>query len=116
VIQRQVQKRRGHMPIRKLLAEIPLVAARLKPVFLMSPMSVAAYLDPKAPPFDLVVFDEASQIPTHDASGVLARGKSAVIVGDSKQLPPTSFFETGGDHDDDDENREELESILNECI
>lgn len=118
VIQRQLQKRRGHMPIRKLLAEIPSLAARLKPVFLMSPMSVAAYLDPKAPPFDLVVFDEASQIPTHDAIGVLARGKSAVIVGDSKQLPPTSFFESSGGDDEapDDNAFEELESILDECI
>jgi very-short-patch-repair endonuclease len=118
VIQRQLQKRRGHMPIRKLLAEIPSLAARLKPAFLMSPMSVAAYLDPNAPPFDLVVFDEASQIPTHDAIGVLARGKSAVVVGDSKQLPPTSFFESSGGDDDapDDNAFEELESILDECI
>lgn len=118
VIQRQLQKRRGHMPIRKLLAEIPALAARLKPVFLMSPMSVATYLDPKAPPFDLVVFDEASQIPTYDAVGVLARGRSAVIVGDSKQLPPTSFFESGGGDDEapDDNAFEELESILDECI
>jgi very-short-patch-repair endonuclease len=118
VIQRQLQKRRGHMPIRKLLAEIPSLAARLKPVFLMSPMSVATYLDPKAPPFDLVVFDEASQIPTHDAIGVLARGRSAVVVGDSKQLPPTSFFESSGGDDEapDDNAFEELESILDECI
>lgn len=118
VIQRQLQKRRGHMPIRKLLAEIPSLAARLKPVFLMSPMSVATYLDPKAPPFDLVVFDEASQIPTHDAVGVLARGKSAVIVGDSKQLPPTSFFESSGGDDEapDDNAFEELESILDESL
>jgi len=118
IIQRQLQKRRSHMPIRKLLAEIPSLAARLKPVFLMSPMSVATYLDPKAPPFDIVVFDEASQIPTHQAVGVLARGRSAVIVGDSKQLPPTSFFDSGGGEEEaPDENAfEELESILDECL
>ncbi|HEY4243203.1 MAG TPA: DUF4011 domain-containing protein [Kofleriaceae bacterium] len=117
ILQRQLQKRRGHMSIRKLLGEIPSLAARLKPVFLMSPISVATYLDPRAAPFDLVVFDEASQIPTYQAVGVLARGASAVVVGDTKQLPPTSFFEAGGGENDRDENDfDELESILDECL
>lgn len=117
VLLKELQKKRGHMPIRKLLAQIPAAAARLKPCFLMSPMSVATYLDPKAPPFDLIVFDEASQIPAHDAIGAIARGRSAVVVGDTRQLPPTSFFQSGGDDDAPDENDfEELESILNECI
>ena len=117
VLQKELQKKRGHMPIRKLLAQIPTLAARLKPCFLMSPMSVATYLDPKAAGFDLVVFDEASQIPAHDAVGVLGRGQSAVIVGDTKQLPPTSFFQsTGEDEAPDDNDFEELESILHECV
>jgi very-short-patch-repair endonuclease len=117
ILQKELQKKRGHMPIRKLLAQIPAVAPRLKPCFLMSPMSVATYLDPKAQPFDIVVFDEASQIPSHDAMGALARGSSAVVVGDTKQLPPTSFFQSGGDDDAfDDDAFEELESVLNECI
>ena len=64
---------------------------RLKPCLLMSPMSVAQYLDANYPPFDVVVFDEASQIPVWDAVGAIARGRQAVIVGDPKQLPPTSF-------------------------
>ncbi len=88
---------------------------RLKPCWLMSPLSVAQYLDPKLPPFDLVVFDEASQIPAWDAIGALARGAEAVIVGDSKQLPPTNFFdkvESGEAEDDSD--FAELESILDE--
>jgi len=117
ILQKELQKKRRHMPIRKLLAEIPALAGRLKPCFLMSPMSVATYLDPRAAGFDIVVFDEASQIPTHDAIGVLARGKSAIVVGDSKQLPPTSFFQAGGDDDAPDDNDfVELESILDECV
>lgn len=117
-LQRELAKKRRQMPIRKLLTEIPSLVARLKPCFLMSPMSVAQYIDPKSTSmkFDLVVFDEASQIPTHDAIGVLARGTSAVIVGDSKQLPPTSFFSTTGDDEDSDLEVEELESILDECV
>lgn len=116
VIQKELQKKRGHLPIRKLLAQVPAVASRLKPCFLMSPMSVATYLDPKAPPFDIVVFDEASQIPAHDAVGALARGKSAVVVGDTNQLPPTTFFQSSDDEPVDDNEFEELESVLNECI
>jgi very-short-patch-repair endonuclease len=116
-LQRELGKKRRQMSIRKLLAEIPSLAARLKPCFLMSPMSVAQYLDPRSSTkFDIVVFDEASQIPTHDAIGVLARGTSAVVVGDSKQLPPTSFFATGSEETEDEVEIEELESILDECI
>lgn len=80
-------------------------------------MSVAQYLSPDHPPFDLVVFDEASQIPVWDAIGVLARGKQAVIVGDPKQLPPTTFFQRSeGEVGVGDEELEDLESILDECI
>ena len=61
---------------------------------LMSPISVAQYIDPNADKFDLVVFDEASQMPTYEAVGAIARGKNIIIVGDPKQMPPTSFFAT----------------------
>ena len=117
-LQRELAKKRRQMSIRNLLQEIPALASRLKPCFLMSPMSVAQYLDPKTTPkFDVIVFDEASQITTHDAIGALARGTNAVVVGDSKQLPPTSFFQGGDDEDSDDETGgEELESILDECL
>jgi very-short-patch-repair endonuclease len=114
LLQRELQKKKRHMPIRKLLAETSSLVARLKPCFLMSPMSVASYLDLRTTKFDIVVFDEASQIPTHDAIGVLARGESAVVVGDSKQLPPTMFFHSEDDSDDEMDS-EELESILDEC-
>ncbi|MDX2016059.1 MAG: DUF3320 domain-containing protein [Planctomycetota bacterium] len=116
VLKRQLALQRRHMPVRRLIEKLPNVLPRLKPCWLMSPLSVAQYLDPKLPPFDLVVFDEASQIPAWDAIGALARGAEAVIVGDSKQLPPTNFFdkvESGEAEDDSD--FAELESILDEA-
>ena len=82
---------------------------------LMSPISAAQYLDPRREPFDIVVFDEASQLPTCKAVGVLARGKDAVIVGDPKQMPPTSFFATNA-VDEDNLEAEDLESILDDCL
>lgn len=119
ILRRQMQKQRGHLPVRSLIRKIPNLLARLKPCLLMSPISVAQYLDPGHPAFDLVVFDEASQIPVWDAVGVIARGKDAVIVGDPKQLPPTSFFmkaDSEGDSDEDDTSVEDLESILDDCM
>ncbi len=83
----------------------------------MSPLSVAQYLDPAHPPFDLVVFDEASQIPVWDAVGAIARGKEAVIVGDPKQLPPTNFFARTDDAEEsEDDVVEDMESILDDCL
>lgn len=82
-------------------------------------ISVAQYLDTSTVKFDLVVFDEASQIPTWDAVGAIARGKQVIIVGDPKQLPPTNFFGSGGassDAESEEVEVEDLESILDECI
>ncbi len=117
ILLRQTQRQRGHLPLRSLFAQIPRLLGKLKPVLLMSPLSVAQYLDPKHPPFDLVVFDEASQIPVWDAIGAMARGSSVVIVGDPRQLPPTSFFERAEADDEpaDDEEVRDLESILDDC-
>lgn len=64
----------------------------IKPYFMMSPLTVAQYLDGSTPSFDLVIFDEASQLPTEDAVGAIVRGKRLAVVGDPKQLPPTNFF------------------------
>jgi very-short-patch-repair endonuclease len=117
ILRRQLQRQRGHMPIRALFQRIPNLLPRLKPCLLMSPISVAQYLDPAYPPFDLIVFDEASQIPVWDAVGAIARGEEAVIVGDPKQLPPTSFFSRSDEQDlGDDDVVEDLESILDDCI
>ncbi|MEZ4268864.1 MAG: DUF3320 domain-containing protein [Myxococcota bacterium] len=114
---REGQKKSRHMPLRKLFQQIPSLLGRLKPCLLMSPLSVAQYLDPKMPAFDLVVFDEASQIPAWDAIGAIARGNQLVVVGDPKQLPPTNFFQKmESDEAVDDNDFEELESILNECL
>ncbi|MBK9428006.1 MAG: DUF3320 domain-containing protein [Gammaproteobacteria bacterium] len=118
-LRRELQRQRGHMPVRQLVKELPSLLPKLKPCLLMSPLSVAQYLDAGYAPFDLVVFDEASQIPVWDAVGAIARGKQLVVVGDPKQLPPTNFFNksTGADGDStDDEQVEDLESILDECL
>ena len=119
IVRREIGKKRRHMAVRQLFQKISNLLPRLKPCLLMSPMSVAQYLDAGHPAFDIVVFDEASQIPVWDAVGVIARAKQAVIVGDPKQLPPTSFFSKTEDDDDDAQETalvEDLESILDECI
>ena len=117
ILHRELMKRRN-MPIRRLFERIPNVLSRLKPCMLMSPLSVAQYLGPDFPTFDLVVFDEASQIPPWDAVGAIARGEKLVVVGDSKQLPPTNFFQRSqeGEELEDEDDLREMESILDECI
>ncbi|XAL98626.1 DUF3320 domain-containing protein [Phycisphaeraceae bacterium D3-23] len=117
ILKRQMKLKRRHMPVRKLMQAVPNLLPRLKPCLLMSPLSVAQYLDADYPPFDIVVFDEASQIPVWDAVGAIARGTTCVVVGDSKQLPPTSFFHKleSDDAVPDENDFEELESILDEC-
>jgi very-short-patch-repair endonuclease len=118
ILKREIGKKRNHMPVRALFKKIPNLLLRLKPCILMSPISVAQYLDATHPPFDVVVFDEASQIPVWDAIGAIARGKQAVIVGDPKQLPPTAFFQRMEDSEEmeDIDTVEDLESILDDCI
>ena len=115
VLQRCIKSGGRGVSIRKLFDQIPNLLPRLCPCMLMSPISAAQYLDPKREPFDIVVFDEASQLPTCKAVGVLARGKDAVIVGDPKQMPPTSFFATNA-VDEDNLEAEDLESILDDCL
>lgn len=109
-------------PIRRVMLEGAPAIAVLKPIVLASPLSAATLLPPELPPFDLVVFDEASQVPVWDAACALSRGKAAVIVGDSKQLPPTNFFERKdqgsdeGGEGDPSAGLEPLESVLDEAI
>lgn len=92
VLRREMAKQRNHRPIRETLKVADAAVRAIKPVFLMSPLSVAQFTRGDAPTFDLVVFDEASQLPPEDAVGAIARGHQLVVVGDPKQLPPTSFF------------------------
>jgi len=111
-LHRQALIRTRHRPLRQLFAEMPTLLQRLKPCLLMSPMSVSQFLTGGTPiRFDLVIFDEASQIPPEDAIGAIYRGQQTIIVGDDKQLPPTSFFqaEIGVAQD------EPYPSILDQC-
>nr|AUN37153.1 DNA helicase related protein [uncultured bacterium] len=91
-LRRQLTLQRGLSPLRTTFQKsLPAIRA-IKPVFLMSPLSVSQLLDGRQSSFDLVIFDEASQLPTEDAIGAIGRGKQLVVVGDPKQLPPTNFF------------------------
>lgn len=115
ILQRAIRSNGRGISIRRLFEQIPNLLPRLCPCMLMSPISAAQYLDPKRESFDLVVFDEASQLPTSKAVGALARGRNAVIVGDPKQMPPTSFF-AANTVDEDNLDAEDLESILDDCL
>ncbi len=115
---REAAKKRRHLPVRALLDRAGAAVRRLKPCFMMSPLSVAQFLPVSSEPFDLVVFDEASQICPEDAIGAIARGQRLVVVGDSRQLPPTSFFAYDPDAARDDEPEDappDLESVLDLC-
>ena len=92
ILRRELQKQRRHKPVRKLLDEAPDVLRFLTPCFMMSPLSVAQYLPAEQALFDVVIFDEASQITVWDAVGSIARGKQVIVAGDPKQMPPTNFF------------------------
>ena len=117
VLRREITKKRQHLPLRQLLQEIPSVVLQLTPCLLMSPLSIAQYLSANSSNFDIVIFDEASQIPVWDAIGAMARAKQVVMVGDPKQLPPTNFFGRENSTDDDMPDVEsDLESILDECL
>ena len=92
ILLRELNKKARIRPIRKLFADIPHAVLALKPCLMMSPLSVSTYLESATFQFDTVIFDEASQVRTEDALGVISRGKQVIIAGDSKQLPPTNFF------------------------
>lgn len=102
VIRAEIGKRRRHLPIRKLMERAGLAIQRLKPVFLMSPLSVAQFLPPGRFQFDLVVIDEASQVAPEGALGAIARSRQMIVVGDDKQLPPTNFFKMVAGDDDEE--------------
>lgn len=109
LIRRQISLQRRHISLRELFRRAGDAVQALKPCFMMSPMSVAQFLDPTALRFDLVVMDEASQIRPEDAIGAIARGTQIVVVGDPKQLPPTPFFEKVDRDESSDEGSDEAE-------
>ena len=118
LLRHEANKRRRHIPLRQLVARASNSLQLLKPCFLMSPLSVSQFLPPGKIQFDLVVMDEASQIRPEDALGSIARGRRAIIVGDPKQLPPSSFFDTAIAEDEDAEETivDDTESILDVCL
>lgn len=115
ILQKAIKSGARGMSIRKLFDSIPNLLGRLCPCMLMSPISAAQYIDPSFGKFDLVIFDEASQLPTSEAVGAIARGENVVVVGDPKQLPPTSFF-TANQVDEENIEIEDLESVLDDCL
>lgn len=115
----EANKKSRHIPIRQLIKRSSKALKALKPCFLMSPISVAQYLAPGDINFDLVVMDEASQLRPEDALGAIARADKSIIVGDPKQLPPASFFDTSASDDDDEEEAtviDDTEAILDVCL
>lgn len=121
----QLARRRGGMAIRQLLEEYGPIITQVTPCFLMSPASVARFLPANAVDFDVVVFDEASQIRVPDAIGAMGRGKAVIIVGDSQQMPPSAAFAAASRDDDDSDSSlpadaqlvpRDLESILTEGV
>jgi very-short-patch-repair endonuclease len=138
LLRQQAGRRRGHLSLRELLTRAPDVLMAVKPCWAMSPLIVSQVLPNDPPLFDFVIFDEASQIPPAEAVPAVLRGRQLIVAGDSRQLPPTTFFattvgtddENDGEPDDendgepDDENdgqradrvTDDMESILDSMV
>jgi very-short-patch-repair endonuclease len=115
VLWREFEKKGRFLPIRGLMLKAGHAIQSIKPVFMMSPLSIANYLPPGSLNFELVIFDEASQVRPVDALGAITRGKQVVVVGDSKQLPPTSFFDSfvsSNESEEEEVATSDIESIL----
>jgi hypothetical protein len=118
-LRRQLERKRGGMSVRVLMENYGELITQILPCTLMSPDSVARFFPAKPGFFDIVVFDEASQIRVADAVGAMGRAKSVVVVGDSKQMPPSSFGDSNAVDDDEDQSPDVVvdeESILTECV
>ncbi len=123
IVKGEMERKRGHRTVRRLLKDAGTIVQAIKPVFMMSPLSVAQFLEPGALEFDLLVVDEASQVQPVDALGAIARCRQIVVVGDSQQLPPTRFFmRMTSEATEDEEELEtgvaearDIESILGLC-
>ena len=114
ILRREFQKKSRHLPIRQLMAQAGNAVQAIKPVFMMSPLSIATYLPPGGLTFGLVIFDEASQVKPVDALGAIMRSSQAVVVGDDQQLPPTNFFDvaTQGTDYDHESATSDIQSVL----
>lgn len=119
LLMKEAHKKTKHLPLRRLFEAIPKLLPQLKPCLLMSPLSVSQFLpaDPDKLRFDLVVFDEASQIVPEDAIGAITRGKQVLITGDNRQLPPTMFFQQmAGEAEENEEDPGLFESVLDASL
>jgi hypothetical protein len=118
LLMKEAHKKTKHLPLRQLFDTMPALLLRLKPCMLMSPLSVSQFLpaDAAKVQFDLIVFDEASQILPEDAVGAIYRGKQLVITGDNQQLPPTTFFQQNADDGAEEEETPLFESIFDGCL
>ncbi|KAF3885004.1 MULTISPECIES: DUF4011 domain-containing protein [Nostocales] len=119
-LKKEATKKRQHLPIRKLLNDtqkgIPNLVKVLKPCWMMSPLSVSQYINADVVHFDVLIFDEASQLRTEDVVPAIIRSNQVIVIGDNKQLPPTSFFSSGDSEEDiNDEDDASYESVLDEC-
>jgi len=108
LLEKEFSRQRGLVPVRQLMNRAGNAIRALKPVLMMSPMSVAQFLEPGKHHFDVIIMDEASQIQPHDALGTIARASQMIVVGDSKQLPPTTFFQTEMENPDDEQGEESI--------
>jgi very-short-patch-repair endonuclease len=107
LLHHEIPKQKRHVPVRKLVRQSGAALQYLMPCWMMGPQAVAQFLEPEKVEFDLLIIDEASQVRPEDALGSLARAKQIVIVGDSKQMPPTDVFQALGVQDTDDEVEDE---------
>jgi very-short-patch-repair endonuclease len=112
ILRRELNKKRRHIPIRQLINSAGRAMQQIKPVFMMSPMSIASFLPPGRLEFDVVVFDEASQVKAVDAFGAILRGRQIIVVGDTRQMPPTNFFSREVEMDEEDNTTSDIESVL----
>lgn len=115
ILKKAIKNGGRSLSLRKLFEMTPNVLRKIAPCMLMSPISIAQYIDTDFPKFDLVIFDEASQVNTHSAVGAIARGNQLIVVGDPNQLPPTSFFKGNFEEEDIEMEEEDQQSILDEC-
>lgn len=114
-LEHEFGKTRAYRSPRELLAgPAGAVLPSIKSIWMMSPLSVADVLPLSEDLFDVVIFDEASQIPVEDAIPTVLRAPQAIIVGDEKQLPPTNFFNASSDEDDIDISDEDVDFELNQ--
>ncbi|MEJ6483560.1 AAA domain-containing protein [Nostoc punctiforme UO1] len=114
-LKREITKKSRQQKIRQFIKKNAQIVTTLKPCWLMSPLGVCQYVDADAVEFDIVIFDEASQVRTENAVSSIMRAKQLIVVGDNKQLPPTAYFESAEADDSDDEEEEIYENLLDEC-